>query len=342
MRRTCNHVTRVGFGIGVAVLLAGWAVVPSVGAEILDLDIQGGAQMAGIDPFEGELVDEMPMIDNMPPQMAMQQINMGRRFRRGDYYTDDNLRYQIQQTLESSRDAGKDVWLWRDTVEERLVALGANAAGPLRDQIAQRDGYLRDALQVALFRLENILLRPNEALQTWAEHYFVLPSSNHPPCKVARVLDLGEAVDLRDLFPHHLFYILEYPRANQPRVVVALAADGMVQALGDDAALGRFIRNEAAFQPTQVGKERIAAAAALLAAARTTTIYKPNRLQVDGQWPTFTIALDATGLHQTLAATFNEQGRVETVSTGQEKAEVKPVAPVVVPARVAPPPEMPD
>jgi hypothetical protein len=321
-RFTSLRLIKVGAMLGAFCL-------PATAVRALELI---GQQAANVQPFLG---DDFEMVDWDGP---VQQGISGR------YYGNNPeqvMRSRIQQALQTARTPGKDVWVWRDQVESQLVTVGRSGISLLREQLGQRDGYERDALQVAIFRLANGPLYPNTLLNTWARRNFAVSGSEPPPYKITRVLDVRDAVNLCELFPHHLFYAIEYP-AKKVRVVVALAADGMVQPLPDDAVLGRFIGHEAVPQVTQVGKERVAAAAALLAAARSSTIYKPDRLRVEGQLPTFTITLDAAALHETLTATFGPAGTLETLMTGQEKVEVKPAAPVVVPTAVKPPPAMPE
>ncbi|HEY4330275.1 MAG TPA: hypothetical protein VGN88_11110 [Phycisphaerae bacterium] len=313
-----------------------------------------GALVIGSLPFvgQGDLIEvDQPMPVQMQPQMLMiddgpMMPNMGgfdgrwgRRY--GNYYQEEQLRNLIQQALQQPRNPGTDSWDWRETVENNLVNYGTMGLAILRQEASRRDGYEGDAVQVAIFRLENAPLDPKNVLEEWGRRRFSPAVTETKPLKITRVLDVKDAVGLRDIFPHHLFYGVEYAKQNQ-HVVVAMAADAKVQPLEGDAGLQAFFRGEAMPQLNQIGKEHVAAAAALLAAARSAAVYKPDQLRVVREEQTYKASLTSGGTHQNAMLTFDDAGRTLTLLTDGQTVAPKVTAPIAVPAGVTPPPAMPD
>jgi hypothetical protein len=266
--------------------------------------------------------------------------------------TEEQRRGMVRQVLQTALDMQKgDAWAWRDGVEDRLTSLGAAYLPALRNEMQYREGYEGDALQVAVFRLENPPLDPKEALLDWARKRFGLTSeSGSSVVKFTRVLGIGGDAEIGDgaLFPHHLFYCAEFV-PKHVRVPVALAADGKVQPLEEDGLLLRFIKTEVEPQHTEVGRQRLALAVARMALARTTTVYKPDNQQVEGQasgsgaeaTESVTARVDSNAAHQSATVTFGATGTVQGLVTTQQK-EAEKVLPQVVPAaNVPPPPPMP-
>lgn len=253
---------------------------------------------------------------------------------------DAQMRQMIQQILQSPHVSG-DSWSWRDGVEDHLVSLGPGALDAIRGEMESHDGFELDALEVAAFRLVNPPLNPHDALTEWAQRHFGIHTSSSagqappPAIKIARIFDM------RRLFPHHLFYVIEYA-AKHARLVVALAADGKVQELEDDAALTRFIQAEVPAQHTPLGRERLSASAAKLAAARSSTIYHPDNLQTEDEKLTYRTTFEADGLHQVATVTFDPSGGVIGIATSQDKSPPGPAAPPVsVPTSLTAPPPIP-
>jgi hypothetical protein len=245
------------------------------------------------------------------------------------------LRERIGQILSSPRGDGVDDWKWRDSVEDQLAALGPAAAGFLQVQLDRRSGYAADALRVALFRLDhgNIDLRP--MLEAWARKH--LPASTADTLKIMRVLGPRAAL------PHHLFYILEAgERGSQTRQrrVVALAADGKVHDITDDAPLARFLGLELPPARTEAAREHAAELAALLATARHLTPYKTTA-DTRATAAAAHAALTAEGLTIDADVTFDSAGRVASVTTSR-KVTAAPAAPVGLPDTRQPPPAMPE
>jgi hypothetical protein len=263
--------------------------------------------------------------------------------------TEEQRREMVRQVLQTALDLQKgDAWKWRDGVEDRLTSLGGAYLPALRNEMQYREGYEGDALQVAVFRLENLPLDPNEALVDWAQKRFGLtPAAGAAQVKVTRVLGIGGEAEIEDgaLFPHHLFYCVEFV-PKHVRVPVALAADGKVQPVEEDGALLRFIQREVEAQRTEVGRQRLALAVARIALARTTTVYKPDSQQVEGHAgeseavaaESVTARVNSSASHQMATLTFGATGAVQALVTTQEKEPEKVLPPVVVPAGNAPPP----
>jgi hypothetical protein len=266
------------------------------------------------------------------------------------YRNYDPVPQMVRNILQMERTGGMDNWAWRDTVENQLFALGPGAISHIQAEAATRDGFEGDALQVALFRLQNAPLAPREALERWGQRHFQIPSAGEssapsalPPnaLKIQRVMDSRDGAGLADLFPHHLFYVLQYKTA---RVVVALAADAKVQLLDDDAAVARFFRMEGAPRLSVNDKSQLASAAALLMLARSVTPYRPEfRPTLDTDFRTYRYTLQFEGHRQTALLTFNPDGTLETLSGGNDpKPEIKPAAPITAPTTTTPPPAMPE
>ena len=258
----------------------------------------------------------------------------------GRYYGRDPMPQLVQQSLSMQREAGMDNWSWRDAVETRLVSLGPAAIGYMQSELENRDGFEADAIQVALFRLANAPLTPKETLQEWGRKHFSLTPDNLASLKINRVMDSRDGAGLMELFPHHLFYVLEF---NRHRVLVALASDAKVQPLEDDVALAHFIKTEAAPQLSSNDKTHLASAVALLMLAREVTPYRPEFHQgLDTDLKTYRFTLQFEGFKETAALTFTPDGVLATLTSGQTKSEVKPAAPMAAPTSTAPPPMMPE
>ncbi len=262
--------------------------------------------------------------------------------RLSSYYYRDPMPQMVQQTLSMQREPGMDNWTWRERVETSLVSLGPQAAPYLQSELLTRDGFEADAIQVALFRLDNMPLSPRESLENWGQkHFGISPiSADASSLKIFRVMDGRDGVGLRELFPHHLFYVLQH---KATRLLVALASDAKVQPLEDDAALARFIRMEGLPQTSLMDKSRLASAAALLMIARDVTPYHPDvHPVVDTDLHIFRYTLQFEGYRETAALTFNPDGTLETLASGTKKIEEKPAAPITAPTTAAPPPLMPE
>ena len=261
------------------------------------------------------------------------------RFRGSRPVTDAQLVQQVREALQGSRD---NVQAWRQTVEDRLVSLGPQALPILRAELNARQGYEFDALLVSGFRLENVPINPREALTQWGRARAGLPANltaGESPTTInaSHILIGGGELEL---FPHHLFYIVECP-ARSARWVVALAADAKVQELADDPALLKFIRAEAQPQPSAVGRERVSTLVALLAAARVATIYKPETIETESRNLTSRTTIAAAGVRQTATVSFDKAGIVQSLATTGERTAAQAPTPVVAPTTTATPPPPP-
>ncbi len=228
--------------------------------------------------------------------------------------TDAQMRNQIRIALQKSGDV-PDMWAWRDSAEEKLFALGTDATSALQTELAARNDSLEaDAIAVVLFRLENQGVNPNEMLREWGKKRFEGPDP--ATLKITHVIDNKQAANLRELFPHHIFYVVENPK-DKTRAVVALAADGKVQPIEDDAALAKFLRSEGGTQADASGKRRISAAAAMLATARAVSTSQPlPRVQNDSA-EAYSAILDADGVSINAIITFAADGKLESIKTTQ-------------------------
>ncbi len=283
------------------------------------------------------------------PQMPQQQfiLNDDIEFENGRYNRGDPTPQLVRNILQLQRENGMDNWAWRDSVENQLVSLGPSVISALKQELPQHDGYAADAIEVALFRLQNSPLIPGEALQQWGEkHFGVSISAEHPnvnPLKISRVMDSPNGAGMSDVFPHHLFYVVE---CKKIRLVVALAADAKVQPLPDDASLVHFIQTEATPQLSVNDKARLASAAALLMLARVVTPYNPEFRQqnLDTDLHTYKYTLQFESFRQTATLTFTPASELATLSSGQAKPniDVKPAAPINAPTTTAAPPLMPE
>jgi hypothetical protein len=260
------------------------------------------------------------------------------RHRWGGYWEQDPralLRERLDAALNLPRATGVDDWTWRDSVEDALVALGPDAAAPLQFELRLRTGYLADAIRVALFRLDHGTVDLRPALAAWADRRFPRPATES--VKIMRVLGP------RAILPHHLFYILEATdRASRSkrRLVVALAADGKVQDVTDDAALARFLSIELPPAKTEAAREHAAELAALLAASRVVTLYKSDADTRSGALTAEAI-LSAEGTTVRAALTFTPPGTVAALTTTREGTPAT-AAPVSLPDTTKPPPVMPE
>jgi hypothetical protein len=111
---------------------------------------------------------------------------------------------QVQQILQNVKAGNAKS---RDGAEQKLVELGASAVALLKGQAGGQKGLAKDALLVAVFRLENSPLAPRELLSEWAAK-----KVGADPATV--ILQRVMAEDLWKLFPHHLFYVAEVKGTN--------------------------------------------------------------------------------------------------------------------------------
>lgn len=257
------------------------------------------------------------------------------RFGRWEQNADVVLRERINAALNTPRATGVDDWAWRDTVEDALVALGPPAAHQLQFQLELRTGFVADAIRVALFRLDHGSVDVRPYLAAWAQKRFPRPGADG--VKIMRVLGR------RAVLPHHLFYIVETTDRDsraKHRLVVALAADGKVHDVTDDAALARFLSIELPPAKTEAAREHAAELAALLAASRVVTVYRPTP-ETRAEALTAEGTLSAGGAHIRAAVTFNTDGQVAGVTTERSGAPAV-AAPVALPDTSTPPPVMPE
>jgi hypothetical protein len=257
--------------------------------------------------------------------------------------TEEQMRNQIQNALQRMDAQDRNVWARRDAMEESLLSLGTAAVPTMRSELNTHEGYEADALWCAIFRLENAPLTPKDLLRQWGAKRF--PEPNPDALKISRVLDIKET-NMKELYPHHLFYALENPKDNS-RAVVALAADGKIQPLADDAAIAKFLRGEGSPQTTTEDRKRLATTAALLACARTMTLYKPDKLTAQKQGTSNTgdiisVDLQASEYQLTTTVTYDARGTVQTISTQQNRGTAKPLTPLILPTTIPAPPPMPE
>ncbi len=157
---------------------------------------------------------------------------------------------------------------------------------------------------------------PRQTLTAWAEdhfHYAPDPQApfHAPPEKISRVLNIS-AGDF--LFPHHLFYVIEWPPAHS-RIPVAIATDGKVEPLADDAALLHFLSVEVPASKTQAGRELLADAAVFLAIARTTDFTTREIPHTENRGDTVAATLERNPLRLAATLTFSKTGTLQSVRT---------------------------
>jgi hypothetical protein len=253
------------------------------------------------------------------------------------YRNDTNLPQAIQQALSMERLPGMNDWGWRNAVEDRLVNLGARALPLLRIQTEQRQGYELDALQVAIFRLENAPLDPQAVIEPFAAREFGGSGAG----RVTRVFGGTGAAGLCELLPHHLFYSIQSRGAPPRRLVVALAADSKIQPLMDDAALSKFLRTELEPAHSEAAMEFVGTAVARLAAARIVSFYRPDELHTEVVGRTAQATLKVA-LHTTIAkVAFDAGGRVGAITCTFTGGPQPLPTPLTVPEVLPSPPPMP-
>ena len=152
--------------------------------KLLILALCGGlaaATRADLQPYVEQLVAEQNVdweVNDAPfdgPMNAMPAMVRGRPL------SDVQMQSQIRTALQQPR-TGTDLWTWRDAVEERLLALGRPAIALMHAEIETREGYEADALAVAIFRIENAPLNPNESLKQWGAKRFPGPAPDTLKC----------------------------------------------------------------------------------------------------------------------------------------------------------------
>jgi hypothetical protein len=158
----------------------------------------------------------------------------------------------------------------------------------------------------------------------------------------AAVVHMGHLAVPPALFPHHLFYAVA-PGRGWKRAVVAVAADGKVQPLPDDAALQRFFRTELSAVRGEPAMARVSAAAALLAVGRATTPDDVPPTADEFRDRSAKSTLSVEGKRIAAEATFDPSGRLLTLTTRDASVPDPATKPAVldVPNPVAPPPPMP-
>jgi hypothetical protein len=254
-----------------------------------------------------------------------------RRFGGGQQDSQALLRAQLEQAFSMQRLPGMDDWAWRDAVEDQLVEMGSRAIPLFFFELHRRQGFEADALRVAIFRLEHQGVELRTPLRAWAEKAF--PSAT---VKIARIM--GQ----RAILPHHLFYALEIAAPNsqsRQRQVVALAADGKVHPLPDDAALARFLSIEFPPTATEAAREHAAELVALLALSREVHAYAPD-ITAGAAPLQATAQAMSRGARMRASVAFDKAGRIATLTTTRDGSAPSP-GPVPLPSTPAPPP-MPD
>ena len=171
---------------------------------------------------------------------------------------------QVDAAINSVNDTQPNT---RDAAEERLASLGPTALPALKEAAGRNTGFKRAAAEAAIFRISNNI-KPREAIQNWAKK-----AVDGLRTKNERVCD----DTLTELFPHHLFYVLAFGDkaklpANVPglktRTVVAMAADGKIQLLTEDAGLAHFLKVEGGELKSAGERARMAEIAVVLACVR--------------------------------------------------------------------------
>jgi hypothetical protein len=242
---------------------------------------------------------------------------------------DDDARSQamlwqsLQQTLAMPRESGKDVWAWREEVEDRLVGLGERALPVIQLEMDRRQGYELDALQVALLRLEHPGLDPADAISQWARRQFHTTTPPH----VARVMWSAGPVLMPRLFPNHLFYVVENRGAGGgQRWVVAVAADARIDVINDDADLAAFVKREGAPVRNEAERAALAGSLGVLVTSRFIDVYSPEAMEVapidagDGAAWRIEAHVRAGGKASIVTVKVDAQGKVAGIVSRDEGA----------------------
>lgn len=260
---------------------------------------------------------------NGPPDMHWRHRRFG-----GQQDSQVLLQQQLVQALGMERAAGMDDWAWRDAVEDRLVDMGSRAIPLFLFELQRRQGFEADALQAAMFRLDHDGVELRSRLRSWTEETF--PNAT---VKIARIM--GK----RAILPHHLFYALEIVAVNSQsrhRQIVALAADGKVHPLSDDAPLARFLSIELPPAITEAAREQAAELVALLALSRQVHAYAPE-IVASAQPLQATAQGSSRGVRVRALVEFDGAGRVTLVNTTREGSAAS-ASPAALPRTPAPPP----
>ena len=273
---------------------AGWARIIQMqqGIQAMDMPLMMGWNGQGI---------MLPYADG-PMMMRQQQ--------------EQRLREQITGIMDQSRGANRPA-LRRDAIENGLVGLGPQAMEMLRTEALSRTGLELDAFQGAIFRLANGGFDPSHRLAEWSRARFgYVPDPQKPfkplPMETARVLNIPQG---GVLFPHHVFYTVTWTPTHT-RIAVAVATDGKVQALEDDAALLRFLRAEGTSARTDAGRELLASAALFPAIARTEDLSETCYPQTQSEAAAAHASLTApVAVNATLR--FSAGGELESVVTSR-------------------------
>ena len=146
------------------------------------------------------------------------------------------MRQQIRQLLDAARTQGTPM-ARRNGIESALVGMGPQFEDVLRSEAPLHTGLELDAFEGALLRLANPSFDPPHRLPDWARGRFGFVADPQAPLKplpveIARVMNIPPG---SLLFPHHVFYAVTWVPTHT-RIPLALATDGKVQTLEDDAA----------------------------------------------------------------------------------------------------------
>jgi hypothetical protein len=224
-----------------------------------------------------------------------------------------------------------------------LVALGSDVLPILQTELNQRIGLQKDAVMMAIFRLSHPQLDIRDSLVQWGLKHFGVTDPKQEPATLFKLSHVFDSSGLHTtLFPNHVFYVVEYPNApagKAKRGVAALAVDGKVQSISDDAALAKFVGGEGEPQRTQGGKADLATAAALLAMPRMVTLKEAPRSEpIVANGNTLSAVMMSEGVKVTLALTFDATGKVTKAVTTQEGTPPAETVAATVPAATAPVP----
>jgi len=248
----------------------------------------------------------MMRVAPMPPGMEGQQVEM------------------IVNTIQE--DAGNAMEL-RDAAEDKLVVLGDGSIDAMKASMEQHSGLARDALEVALFRMGNGGLDPKALIADWETKRGSKP----------KTMEHLVAEGMARVFPNHLFFVVDEGKAGE-RSVIAVAADGKVQLLLDDAALAKFLRDELGDATETHARDNAARAALVLGMARLSDAGRPDVVETKETGDTMT----ATGMEGSESGTavvgFDKDGTVKSVAVKTEKvATTIPSPPTDEPATTSAP-----
>ncbi len=214
---------------------------------------------------------------------------------------------------------------WRDAIENHLVALGPRALPFLSVELNQHKDYELDAIQVAIFRIDNAPFDPRAAITAWAAAHLPHAAAD---LQIVRVMGGNSAGSLASLFPHHLFYVA-VSTAAQKRLLLALAADAKIQPLNNDADLARFMRLELEPAHTDAALEYAATAAALLTLSRTINAYPLPAGHTALQPRTAETTLTDYPLH--VKITFDDSSRILAIASSDPNVPPPPLPPQTPP-----------